>query len=554
MEAQYVIGLDFGTDSVRSLLVDTNSGKSLGSAVHWYQRWKQGLYCNPSKNQYRQHTLDHMEGMEKVIKQVIEDTGVSPGAIKGICVDTTGSSPQAIDNHGTPLCLKAEFAENPNAMMVLWKDHTAIKEAEEINRVVKSLNCNYLKFVGGIYSSEWFWAKILHISRIDESIKKAAFTWMEHCDLMTYLLVGSPPLSKFKYSRCAAGHKALWHLDWGGLPQNVFLNTLDPYLAEIKNNLYNHTFTSDEVAGNLCEGWADKLGLSTDTIVAVGTFDAHAGAVGAAVKENCLVRVMGTSTCDIAVCKKEVIGKKAIRGICGQVDGSVIPGMIGLEAGQSAFGDLLAWFKNMLVAPTKAIIETSDVLNSSQKENLLIALEKDLIGTLSQHAALLPVKETAVVALDWINGRRTPDANQGLKSAIMNLSLGSEASHIFKALVEAICFGAKKIIERFQEEGIEIHTIIGIGGVADKSPFVMQTLANVLNMPIKVSASNQTPALGAAMYASVAAGIHETVEKAIANMGQGFKTSYMPENEKVKVYEKLYKDYEILAGFVESHV
>nr|WP_299382924.1 ribulokinase [Allomuricauda sp.] len=552
MPDQYVIGVDFGTDSVRSLLVDTKNGQTLGTEVHWYARWKKGYYCDPTQNQYRQHTLDHLEGMERVVREVVENAGIDPRSVKGICIDTTGSSPQAIDKDGTPLCLKDGFKDNPNAMMILWKDHTAIEEANEINALAGQWKENYTEFVGGIYSSEWFWAKMLHVCRTDQAIKSEAYSWMEHCDLMTYLLIGSPSLESFRYSRCAAGHKAMWHADWDGLPDSSFLSTLDPYLGQVKDRLYTHTYTSNQKAGNLCEAWAKKLGLTTSTIVSVGTFDAHAGAVGAEVSANTLVRVMGTSTCDITVCDEHVIGDRAVKGICGQVNGSVLPGMIGLEAGQSAFGDVLAWFKDVLMAPTRDIIQQSRDIDASQKEKLVKKLEEDLIRNLSEQAAVLPPEDTAPVALDWINGRRTPDANQLLKSAIVNLSLGTSAAHIFKSLVEAICFGSKKIINRFEEEGIAIDSVIGIGGVAQKSPFVMQTLANVLNKPIKISASEQTPALGAAMYASVASGIHSSVQEAIQNMGQGFRTTYMPKENEVHTYKKMFTEYEVLASFVES--
>ncbi|TMU54602.1 ribulokinase [Flagellimonas algicola] len=552
MPDQYVIGVDFGTDSVRSLLVNAKNGQTLGTEVHWYARWKEGYYCDSSKNQYRQHTLDHLEGMEWVIREVVKNAGVDPQTIQGICIDTTGSSPQALDKQGTPLCLKDGFKDNPNAMMILWKDHTAIHEANEINAVANQWATNYTEFVGGIYSSEWFWAKMLHICRTDHAVKSEAYTWMEHCDLMTYILIGSPPLDSFKYSRCAAGHKAMWHANWDGLPDSSFLSTLDPYLGQVRDRLYAQTYTSNQKAGNLCEEWANKLGLTTSTVVSVGTFDAHAGAVGAEVSANTLVRVMGTSTCDITVCDEHVIGGKAVKGICGQVNGSVIPGMIGLEAGQSAFGDVLAWFKDVLMEPTRDIIQQSEDIDVAQKEKLIKKLEDDMIKNLSEQAAALTPEDTAPVALDWINGRRTPDANQLLKSAIVNLSLGTSAAHIFKSLVEAICFGSKKIINRFEEEGIAIDSVIGIGGVAQKSSFVMQTLANVLNMPIKISASKQTPALGAAMYASVAAGIHNSVPKAIQTMGQGFRTTYMPREKEVNTYKKMFAEYEILASFVES--
>lgn len=545
----HVLGLDFGTDSVRAVLVDSTDGTTLASQVSWYRGWKEGKYCDPSKNQFRQHISDHIEGMEAAINGVVKTSGIDPKLIRGICVDTTGSSPIPVDQEGTALCLTPEFKENPNGMMVLWKDHTAIKEAEEINRLARSWGGeDYTRFEGGIYSTEWFWAKILHVARADNGIKKAAYSWMEHCDLMTYILVGSPDLKNFRRSRCAAGHKAMWHESWGGLPADEFLSRLDPYLVEVKQNLYFNTYTSNLPAGKLSPEWAGRLGLNEDVVVAVGTFDAHAGAVGAEVEENTLVRVMGTSTCDIIVSSMDVVGDRTVKGICGQVDGSVLPGMIGLEAGQSAFGDVLAWFKNLISWPI------DNYFKGAMSGDELEKIKEDMIISLSQQAEKTPIKESSPIALDWINGRRTPDANQHLKAAIVNLSLGTDVPQLFRALVEAICFGSKKIVDRFVEEGVEIKTVVGIGGVAKKSSFIMQTLADVLNMPIKVAVSEQAPALGAAMYAAVAAGIHPDMGTAVKAMGNGFEKTYHPKAENVRIYQQIYQKYIALGDFVEQQI
>lgn len=549
----YVIGLDYGSDSVRAVLIDTANGKELASSVHWYQRWKNNLYNNASINQFRQHPLDHIEGLEKTITDVVKNSSVKASDIKAICIDTTGSSPIPVTEDGTPLALVNGFEENPNAMMVLWKDHTAIKEANEINELAENWGGeNFTKYEGGIYSSEWFWAKILHVIREDEAVKNAAYTWLEHCDLMTYLLIENKDLKSFKRSRCAAGHKAMWHEDWDGLPPVEFLNKLNPYLGELRGRLYNETYTSDVVAGNLNKEWANKLGLTTNTVIAVGTFDAHSGAVGAKIDENTLVRVMGTSTCDILVSPKDNIGSKTVRGICGQVNGSVIPGLVGLEAGQSAFGDVLAWFKDVLYWPIDNLVLSSNILSAEQKINLKEEIDATFIKKLSEQAAAIPLSESIPTALDWINGRRTPDANQELKAAMSNLSLGTKAPHIFKALINAICFGSKKIVDRFEEEGVKIDTVIGIGGVARKSPFIMQTLANVLNKPIKIAESDQAPALGAAIYAAVAAGIYPNVIEASKHMGSDFEAEYLPEPENIEAYQALMDSYSELSAFIES--
>lgn len=549
---KYVIGLDYGTDSVRAMLIDTADGHEVASNVCQYKRWKNKQFCDASKNQFRQHPLDHIEGLESTIKNVIAQSEVNPSQIVSICIDTTGSSPVPVSKNGVPLALTEGYENNPNAMMVLWKDHTAIKEANEINQLAATWGGeDYTKYVGGIYSSEWFWAKILHIVREDQAVKNAAFTWMEHCDIMTYMLIDNKDLKSFKRSRCAAGHKAMWHEDWNGLPSADFLGKLDPYLAMLRANLYDETYTSDQVAGKLSQQWATRLGLTTDTLVAVGTFDAHSGAVGAKIEERTLVRVMGTSTCDIIVAASEEVGDKTVRGICGQVDGSVIPGLIGLEAGQSAFGDVLAWYKEMLMWPTDHVMMNSDWLDETQKAKLHDEISHKLIVALTAEAERIPVAESIPIALDWINGRRTPDANQDVKSAIANLSLGTKAPHVFKALVNAICFGSKKIVDRFEQEGIRIDSVIGIGGVARKSPYIMQTLANVLNKPVKIASSDQTPALGAAIYAAVVAGIYPNVIEASQKMGSGFDGEYFPQIDKVAAYNRLLQSYEQLSVFAD---
>jgi L-ribulokinase len=552
-DQKYVIGVDFGTDSVRAILVSTRSGETLATQVFEYPRWKAGQYCDPLRSQFRQHPQDHLEGLEYTIRGVVSASGIDRGQIVGIGIDTTGSSPMAVDRAGRPLALQPEFTDNPNAMLILWKDHTAIKEADEINQLARSWGgVDFTQYSGGIYSSEWFWSKILHVIREDSQVAEAAYSWMEHCDVIAYELVGAIKPEEFKRSRCAAGHKALWHESWGGLPDSAFLEKLDPRLAVLKDRLYTETYTSDQAAGTLSESWAQKLGLSSQTIVAVGTIDAHAGAVGGEISANTLVKVMGTSTCDIMVTSPEEIGGKLVKGICGQVDGSVIPGLVGLEAGQSAFGDMLAWFRDMISQPTIEIIRSSSLLDAKTKEQLIDDIENNLLSSLSFQALEIPILETAPVALDWINGRRTPDANPSLKAGIMDIHQGTDAARILKAIVDALCFGSRKIIERLKAEGVTIEAVIAMGGVAKKSALVMQTMADVLNMPIKVSTSEQAPALGAAMYAAAAAQTHPDLATAIATMGGGFDQVYEPIAAHTELYEKLYKKYTLFGDFVEK--
>lgn len=547
-----VIGIDYGTDSVRSVIINSNNGKELGSAVVNYPRWKKGKYCDPSTNQFRQHPLDYIEGLEQSIKKALKGAPKGTAAkVIGIAVDTTGSTPVAVDKKGTPLAMKKAFAENPNAMFILWKDHTGIQEAAEINQLCAKSKIDYSKYEGGIYSSEWFWAKILRTLRVDKKIRKAAYSWVEHCDWIPFLLTGGKDIHKMKRSRCAAGHKALWHEDFDGLPPNRFFKKLDPLLDGLRDRLFTKTYTSDESAGNLSKEWAARLGLSTNVVVAVGAFDAHMGAVGGEIAPYHLCKIMGTSTCDVLVAPMEDIGDNLVKGICGQVDGSVIPGMMGLEAGQSAFGDVYAWFKDLLSWTLDEVVGKSKLLDRSLKKQLIEEATERIIPQLTKAAAKLDPGTTGVLALDWLNGRRTPDANQALKGAITGLNLGTDAPKIFRALVEATCFGAKKIIERFEEEGIPIKGVIGLGGVAKKSPFIMQTMADVLNQPVKIAKSEQTCALGAAMFAATAAGHYDTVSDAMDKMGAGFQKVYLPNPKHAKIYAQLYQEYLAFGELIE---
>ena len=552
---RYVIGVDYGTDSVRSVLV-SEEGEEVAEAVHYYSRWKKGLFNNPAENRFRQHPLDYLEGLEETLKSVGKKLSKGEAQnIKAISVDSTGSTPVAVDKMGTPLALKEGFEENPNAMFILWKDHTAIKEADEVNQLSRSWGgVDYTKYVGGIYSSEWFWAKMLHVLREDEEVRDAAYSWAELCDWIPYELTGASDIHEMKRSRCAAGHKAMWHEEFGGLPSEEFLTKLDPLLSGVRERLYEDTYTSDKPAGTISKNWAEKIGLPNDVVIGVGAFDAHMGAVGGNIEPYQLVRVMGTSTCDMLVAPKEDVGDNLVSGICGQVDGSVMPDLIGLEAGQSAFGDVYAWFRNLILDPFKEIINQSDVLDESQKESLVKEAEDNLIANLSASAAEIDDVDTGIIALDWLNGRRTPDANQMLKGAIEGLDLSSDAPRVFKALVEATCFGSKMIVDRFINEGIRIEGVIGMGGVAKKSPFVMQTLANVLNMPIRVCASEQTCALGAAAFAATASGIFPNMDEAKKNLASSFETTYKPDAEKAEAYQKMYEEYKSFGEAIEQRI
>jgi len=545
MKENYVIGIDFGTDSVRSVLVNANNGHELSSSVFYYPRWKKGLYNDPSINQFRQHPLDYIEGITSTIRECLQNVALSiVQNVVAISVDTTGSTPIAVNATGVPLSLLPEFSDNPNAMFILWKDHTSVAEAKEINEHGNKFEQNYLKFVGGVYSSEWFWSKILHISRVDDQVRSNAYTWVEHCDWIPFLLTGGSSAEELKRGVCAAGHKGLWAEEFNGYPPAEFFEQLDPLLKGHVEKLGKETHCSSHSVGNLSVEWAEKLGLSTEVKIGAGAFDCHMGAVGGEIEPYYLSKVMGTSTCDILVVPGEL--DFTVEGICGQVNGSVIPGMTGLEAGQSAFGDAYAWFKNLLTWPLKQLFSEDD-------EQVKLA-ESKLIPLLSEKAAPIKPKVSHPLAIDWFNGRRTPFANQNLKAAFFDVNLSTDVILLYRSVVESTCFGAKKIVECFIQQNIPVKGIIALGGVAKKSTFVMQMMADIINMPIRVHSSEQTCALGAAMFAAVVAGVYPDVETAMKAMGQGFDVEYIPNPEYVGIYAARYDKYNELSELLEKNI
>ena len=513
------IGLDFGTDSVRAALI-TAEGEMTATAVQEYPRWKNGLYSNAAASQFRQHPQDYLEAMTAAIKAALAKADLEPTRIAGIGVDTTGSTPCAVDANGAPLALRPDFQDNPNAMFVLWKDHTAMAEADRINEVAHNWDgVDYTSYSGGIYSCEWFWSKLLYVLRSDHAVREAAVGFVELCDWITAPLAGAP----VRPSRCAAGHKAMWHASWGGLPSDDFLRAVDPLLAGWRERLYQDTYTADLPVGILTPTWAKQLGLPSGIAVAGGAIDCHVGAVGAGITPGQMVKVMGTSTCDVLVAPKV---DRCVRGICGQVDGSVLPGMTGLEAGQSAFGDVYAWFRRF-------VSYGGDV----DFARLTADAEQ--------------VQPGAVLALDWLNGRRSPDANPQATGAITGLNLATTPPMVFRALVEATAFGSRAILERFREEGIVVNGIRAVGGIARKSPFVMQICADVMQAPLRVVRSEQACALGAAMFAAVASGFYPDTMTAMTKMSSGFDAVYEPRPDLAHDYDVLYQRYQALGEALE---
>ena len=546
----FTLGADFGSDSVRVVILDASNGKVAGSYVSYYKRWGKKLYCNDKINQFRQHPLDYIESLTEAVNKSLEESNKTCKDIKerirGICIDTTGSTPCLCDKDGMPLSMSEEFKEDPDAMFILWKDHTSVREAEEINRVAHSNDVDYTKYLGGVYSTEWFWAKALHTIRKNKKVKEKVWTVIEHCDWITALLCGNTNPNTIKRSRCAAGHKCMWHKSWNGYPPREFFDKFDSKLGDIRETLENETYSTETIEGYLTKEWVNKLGLKENILVCVGAYDSHIGAVGGLVDVGVLVKSIGTSTCDVTIgnLPKKGETEKAVKGICGQVDGSVLDGYIGYEAGQSAYGDYYSWFRNLLTWTYK------NMSKNTEEENEIF--EKKILPELEKEASKIITTEDSPVATDWINGRRTPFANQNLKATIFGMYLGIDAPMFMKMLLESTAYGAKAIIECFEDGGIEIKKVMAIGGVARKSKLGMQILADVTNREIYVTKDDQAPAIGAAVFAAKAYGLYENVFEAQKSISAGIERVHKPIKENVKIYEKLYKKYKEIGNFTEN--
>ncbi|MDR1876715.1 MAG: ribulokinase [Flavobacteriaceae bacterium] len=542
-----VIGIDYGTDSARAMLMDAETGRELGLSVKEYPRWKQGLYCDPVNYQFRQHPSDYIEVLEFIVNDVINSVPGSKDKVKAIAIDVTCSTPVVVDKRGTPLALRPDFSENPNGMFILWKDHTGVRDCDHINDFSKKWHTDYTRYAGGggNYSAEHFWAKALHVFRTDAQVREAGHSFVDACDWLSNILVGITKPEELKRNICTAGFKVLWNKEWGGYPPNEFFKALDPALDGIVDTFSKEVYTCVEPIGNLTEEWAEKLGLTTDVKVAAGNIDAHAGGIGAGVRNKSIVQIIGTSTCDIIVGPKSE-GNKLIPGISGQADDSIIPGMVGYEAGQSVYGDYYAWFKKILMWPLREVFAESSLVDEDTKRKVIDEVYAEIIPNLARQAKVIPAKDSHIVATDWINGRRTPNVDYDLKGTIAGLTLSSSAPLLYKSIVEATAYGSRAIVEQFINNGIEIDEIIAVGGISQKSPYVMQVLSDVLGIPIKVIATREACALGVAMCAAVAAGVYAKLEDAQEKMGMEISTIYHPDEESHAHYNTEYKKYQQL--------
>ncbi len=529
MSSKYSIGLDYGTNSVRTLLVNVANGREVATAVWNYEHGQAGVILGRDPNLARQHPADYVKGAELTIRKALNEArrkirGFDPRQVVGIGVDTTGSTPLPVDEHGQPLAFRKKFANNPAAMAWLWKDHTGVAEAAEITERARQMRPQYLAKCGGTYSSEWFFSKILHCLRTAPEVFHAACTWVECADWIPAMLTGTEAPDTLTVGVCAAGHKAMYNDGWGGYPDAEFLSKLDPKLGELRARLRPQAQSIDKAVGTLTPQWANRTGLRAGIPVAVGAFDAHLGGVGSGIAPGTLVKIIGTSTCDMMVVP---VGQELadVPGLCGIVSGSILPGFYGLEAGQSAVGDIFNWFVNYL-QPGGAKLGSHEALSEAAKK--------------------LAPGESGLLALDWNNGNRTILVDQRLTGLLLGQTLYTTPSEIYRALIEATAFGALTIINRFEEYGVQVGQVVNCGGIAEKNPLVMQIYADVTGRPMKISRSAQTCALGAAIAGAVVGGAHQDYAGAQAKMTGLKPRVFKPNPKHHETYQKLYRLYRIV--------
>ncbi|RBP17154.1 L-ribulokinase [Roseiarcus fermentans] len=517
----FTLGLDYGTNSVRALIARCADGAEYGACVIDYPSGAQGILLDAKDGLLaRQSPRDYLYGLEASVRGALAAASArpdfSPAKIVGIGVDTTGSSPLPVDALNVPLALDPRFSANLSAQCWLWKDHTGWSEAAKITELARAMRPQYVAKCGGVYSSEWFWSKIWRCLAVAPEVFEAAHSWVEIADWIPSVLAGVTDPRAIKRGVCAAGHKALYADDWGGLPDKAFLSALDPRLADLRDRLYEEAWDADTAAGALTPEWADRLGLTAGIPIAIGEFDVHYGAIGCGVREGTLVKVIGTSTCDCAVvsASEEVAD---IPGICGIVKGAILPGFFGIEAGQSAVGDIFKWW-----------------------------VEGVCRGDAALHAALTAEAEqqkpgqSGLLALDWNNGNRTILVDQRLTGLILGQDLYTSRADVYRALIEATAFGARAIIERIAEYGVRIDRVVCSGGIAEKNPLLMQIYADVTGRTMHVAGSSQSCALGSAIAAAVLAGQHPDFAAAQAAMTSLKPVHYQPIEANRTVYDQLY--------------
>jgi L-ribulokinase len=521
---QCTLGIDYGTNSVRALVVRVTDGRELGSCVVKYPSGREGVLLDTKDHLLaRQHPGDYLTCLAKSVRgalaQAGKTRGFSPGDVVGIGVDSTGSSPIPVDAGNRALAVLPKWRKNLHAQCWLWKDHTSHREAARITELAARHRPQFIAKCGNTYSSEWFWSKILHCRKVAPDVFKAAYSWVELADWIPSVLAGVEDPRKIKRGICPAGHKALYSDGWGGLPDKKFLSMLDVGLASLRDRLYDKAYDASEPAGYLSATWAKKLGLRAGIPIAIGAFDVHYGAIGCGVREGTLVKVIGTSTCDCAV----VSGRKKVAdipGICGIVPGAILPGFFGIEAGQSAVGDIFKWW-------VEGVCEGDAALHAA----------------LTKEAARLQPGQSGLLALDWNNGNRTILVDPLLSGLLVGQTLHTTRAEIYRALIEATAFGARAIIERIEEHGVPVKRVVCAGGIAEKNPLLMQIYADVSGCTMQVAGSSQACALGSAVAAAVVAGAYKDYPSAQKAMTSLKPVIYRPKPASQRVYNKLYRLY-----------
>lgn len=548
MSLNYVIGVDFGSDSVRAIVTDAAGGASAGEGQAEYPRWAAGEYQRPNAQVFRQHPLDYVESFTKAVSAALDNAGVAARVrVVGIACAATGSTPCPVDRTGTPLALLDAFTNNENAMFHLWKDHSAIAEAKELNLALAAREgVDYTRYQGA-YSSEWFWAKILRSVRLDERVRMAASSWIEHSDWMPALLTGRIAPGILYRNACAAGHKALWHSAWNGLPDPARLAGLDGYLACVADT-FLPPGPADTRVGILTPYWAEKLNLPRTVIVGGSSLDSHAGGVGAGIGSGVMVSSLGTSSVNLLVGEAASLKPEKLTHVCGTAENSIIPGLTGIESGQAAFGDVYGWFAGLLLWP----LENLPTAAAFEKQRAAMAgsLKEDILPLLAEQASKLEVPDR-LRCVDWLNGRRYPNPEEDACGAVTGLTLGTTAPEIFRSLALATVFGQRRIFEGLRAGGVDINQVIAVGGIARKSPYIMQMMADALRCPIGVCSSRQPVARGAAIYAASAAGVYPDIPTAQKSMCEGLQTTYSPISDNAAQYDRMYSDYRRLGEFME---
>lgn len=524
----YTIGIDFGTNSVRAVIVDCADGRVLGTSVFDYPTGDQGILLESRQPHLaRQHPGDYVAGLRASVTAALADAerkpGFSRGRIIGIGADTTGSTPMPVDGQARPLATDPAWESNLAAHAWLWKDHTSADEAAAITDTARRYAPQYLAPIGGTYSSEWWWSKIWHCLNVAPDVFDAAASWVELADYIPALLSGVDDSRRIVRCVCAAGHKAMYSDAWGGLPDATFLARLHPKLAALRDRLYDKAYPPGRPPGHLSHEWSNALGLPPGITIAMGGFDAHYGAVGSGIQPGTLVKIIGTSTCDCAIAP---LSDRVddIPGICGIVNGSIMPGYYGIEAGQSAVGDILKWW-------VEVVCEGDEALHAR----------------LSHEAGRLRPGESGLLGLDWNNGNRTILVDPRLTGLLIGQTLHTTRAEMYRALIEATAFGARAIIERIRDHDVPIDRVVCCGGIAEKNDLFMQIYADAIGQPMLIAGSPQTPALGAAISAAVtagaAAGGYDDWAEAQRKMTTLKDRRFTPNREAHAVYNELYAMY-----------